>query len=482
MKIKIFNTLSQKLEFLPSKKEINLFVCGPTVYDLSHLGHARTYIFFDFFVKFLKKQGYKVNYIQNITDVDDKIINRAKIENKNPLDISKYFTKLYLKDMKDLEINSVSIYAPATKFISQIVKQVEILIQKGYAYQIDDGYYFNIKKFKNYGKLSRRTIEQAEDALSRIDDSIKKINRGDFCLWKFPSQEKKEQLNSLFKNKKFAVLDYEPFWNTKIGWGRPGWHIEDTAIAMYYFGNQYDIHGGGIDLKFPHHEAEIAQAESISSKKPYVKIWMHTGQLMINNQKMSKSLNNFITINDFLKQYKPIVLRFLVLMHDWSSPLNYSSKTIQTALGGLQLIFETQKKLELIIKNKKFGKIKISIQKQINNFNKALNNNLKTPEALSYIFEIIKIINTNLLKINKQSAKLIKKQLQNALSVLSLNIIEPKIPLKIKALIDKREKLRINKQFMQADALRNKIFELGYIIEDSPVGPIVYYKNLWTQK
>lgn len=483
MKIKVFNTLNQKETALPSKKKLNLFVCGPTVYDYSHLGHARTYIFFDFFVKLLKKTGYDVFYLQNITDIDDKIINRAKETNQNPLKLANTFFKAYLKNMKDLEIDSVNLYARATKFIPQIVKQIQVLIQKDYAYKIEnDGYYFNIKKFKDYGKLSKRTIAQAEDAISRIDNSILKINKGDFCLWKFPSKEKQEKLKKIESNKKFVILDFEPLWKTNLGWGRPGWHIEDTAIAMHYFGNQYDLHGGGIDLKFPHHEAEIAQAESISNKKPYVKIWMHTGQLMINNQKMSKSLGNFITINDFLKKYKPIVLRFLVLMHQWNSPLNYSNDSIQTALGGLQNIFETVKKLELLISQKKFGKKNIFIQKQILKFNKALENNLNTPEALSVIFEINKIINTNLLNLNQKSAFNLYNNIKNCLNLLSLNLPNPKISFKIQALIKKREKFRGNKQFMQADQLRNKIFQLGYIVEDSALGPIVFPKNLWIQK
>ncbi|MGB9608893.1 MAG: cysteine--tRNA ligase [Minisyncoccia bacterium] len=483
MKIKVFNTLTGKLTPLPSKKKLNLFVCGPTVYDYSHLGHARTYIFFDWLVKFLKLNNYKVFYLQNITDIDDKIINRSKQENQNPLKLAKKFTTAYLKNMKDLKVNSVNIYAPATKFIPQIINQVQILIQKGYAYKIEnDGYYFNIKKFKDYGKLSRRTASQAEDAVSRIDESIQKINKGDFCLWKFPSKEKQTQLEKLAKNKKFIILDFEPLWKTKLGWGRPGWHIEDTAIAMHYFGNQYDLHGGGLDLKFPHHEAEIAQAESLTGKKPYVKIWLHTGQLLINSQKMSKSLGNFITINDFLNQYKSIVFRFIVLMHQWNSPLNYSEDTIKTALGGLQNIFETLKKLELLIAVKKFGKKNISFKNQINQFNDVLKNNLKTPEALAVIFEINKIINSNLLNLNEKTAKNSLICLKSLLNLLSLELPDPKIPLKIKALINQREQLRANKQFMQSDLLRNKIFRLGYIIEDSPIGPIVFPKNLWMQK
>jgi cysteinyl-tRNA synthetase len=485
MSIKIFNSLTQKKEKLPEKKEFKLFVCGPTVYDLTHIGHARTYLFFDFFAKFLKTQGYKVFYVQNITDVDDKIINKAKNQNINPLKLSKNLTKKYLADMKSLNINSVNIYAPATKFIPQIISQVKRLIQKNYAYKTNDGYYFNIQKFKDYGKLSKRTATQAEDAVSRIDESIKKINKGDFCLWKFPEEEKQNLLEKFHKGKKFIILDFEPLWNTELGWGRPGWHIEDTAIAEYYLGLQYDLHGGGVDLKFPHHEAEIAQAESLSGKKPFVKIWMHTGQLLVNGQKMSKSLGNFITIKDFLKEYKAIVLKFLFLMHHWRSPINYEEKNIALTLNNLQKIYETNEKIKFALNQKKFGIKNISILK-INSlakkFNNALKDDINTPLALAYFFEIINLINQNLFELNKKSIQNIYKIFKKCLNMLDLKIPEPKIPLKIKAVLSQREKLRINKQFMQSDILRNKINNLGYKLEDTPLGAIVFYKNLWIQK
>lgn len=479
MKIKAFNSLTGKKEYLPSKK-LKLFVCGPTVYDFSHLGHARTYIFFDFFVKILRQFGYKVFYLQNITDIDDKIINRAKQENKNPLKLANYFKKIYLQNMKALNINSVNVYAPATQFITQIVNQVKRLINLGYAYKIEgEGYYFDVSKFKDYGKLSRRTIFQAEDAVSRIDESIQKKNKADFCLWKFPSQEKQVELSKISHRKKFIILDHEPLWKTKLGWGRPGWHIEDTAISEYYFGLQYDLHGGGMDLKFPHHEAEIAQAESLSGKKPFVKIWLHTGQLLVDGQKMSKSLGNFITIQDFIKKYQPIVLRYLVLMHHWRAPLNYEDKVVGLAIAELQNIFETIQKIKLLQQTKKFGKTKINISTEINEFKKALENDLNTPQVLAALFKIIKKINSFFPDISQKSVNLINLSLKNCLNLLSIKLPEPQIPLKIKSLLRQREKFRANKQFIQADALRNKILALGYNIEDTPIGSIILPKKLW---
>src|SRR3989344_8690882 len=261
--VKIFNTISHKKEVLkPLKKNrVNLFVCGPTVYDFSHIGHARSYIIIDCFVKYLKKMGFKVFYLQNITDIDDKIILRAKEKEVLPKDLSLAFEKEYLKDMKILSVDSVNKYARATDYIPEIINQVQRLLEKGYAYTLEDGIYFDTKKFKDYGKLSGRTVLQAEDAISRVDYSQFKKNRGDFCIWKFKNNEK------------------EPSWQSSFGEGRPGWHIEDTAITEKFFGPQYDIHGGGRDLIFPHHEAEIAQMEAVSGKKPMVKYWIHTGFL-----------------------------------------------------------------------------------------------------------------------------------------------------------------------------------------------------------
>ncbi len=270
--IKLFNTLSRKKEvFKPIKgKKVNFFVCGPTVSLFSHIGHARTYVIFDVIIKYLREAGYKVFYLQNITDIDDKIIDRAKENKISPVKWAKRFEKEYLKDMRSLKINSVSKYARATDHIKEIISQVERLIKKGYAYQLKDGIYYNISKFKNYGKLSKRTVIQAEDGVSRMDEAKGKRNKGDFCLWKISKPG-------------------EPKWKSPWGWGRPGWHIEDTAITEKHFGPQYDVHGGARDLMFPHHEAEIAQMEALSGKTSFVKYWLHSGFLTVKGQKMAKT-------------------------------------------------------------------------------------------------------------------------------------------------------------------------------------------------
>src|SRR3989344_2049780 len=327
-KIKIYNTLSGKKELLkPLKgKKINLFVCGPTVYDFCHLGHAKTYVVFDCFAKYLKQVGFDVFYLQNITDIDDKIILRAREKGVLAQDLAEAFFKEYVKDMDALHVNSVKKYAKATDYIKEINSQITRLAEKEYVYRLDDGLYFDISKVKSYGKLSNRTALQAEDSVSRIDYSKGKKNRGDFCLWKFE-------------------VKGEPSWKSPLGAGRPGWHIEDTAITESFFGPQYDIHGGGRDLIFPHHEAEITQMESISGKKPMAKYWMHTGFLTIEGQKMSKSLNNFVTISDFLKRYSYQQLRFWIAKNLWHSPIDYSENAMIEVKMSLDKIEEFIRKI-----------------------------------------------------------------------------------------------------------------------------------------
>ncbi|MEK7151527.1 MAG: cysteine--tRNA ligase, partial [Patescibacteria group bacterium] len=306
--IKIFNTLTrQKEEFKPTDpKKVKMFVCGPTVYDYSHIGHARTYIIYDVIARYLRSCGYDVFYLQNITDIDDKIIERAKQKQQSPSDLAQEYKEKYYEDIKKLGITSVSEYAPATQYIPEIISQVQRLIEKGIAYLIEEeGYYFDLTQFTDYGRLSGRTTEAAEDATSRIDESSKKRNKGDFVLWRLSKPE-------------------EPGWDSPFGYGRPGWHIEDTAITEKNFGPQYDIHGGAHDLIFPHHEAEIAQMESISGQKPFVKYWAHSGFLTINGQKMSKSLGNFVTIRDVLEKYPPETLRLMFLMSHYRSPVDYT--------------------------------------------------------------------------------------------------------------------------------------------------------------
>ena len=445
--LKLYNTLTRKKEtFKPLKdNKVNLFVCGPTVYDYSHIGHAKTYVQFDVIVKYLRYKGYKVFYLQNITDIDDKIIKRAKELNLDPKSLAKEYESYYHEDMKSLNVNSVTKYAKATGYIKEITSQVERLIKKGYAYKISDGYYFNLSKFKDYGKLAGRTIEGAEDALSRIDDSKEKKNKGDFCLWKFSKMG-------------------EPVWKSKIGDGRSGWHIEDTAITESFFGPQYDIHGGAKDLIFPHHEAEIAQMESISGKKPLVKYWLHTGFLNVSGKKMSKSLGNFYTIRDVLKKYNPKVLRFFFIQTHYRSQIDFSEQNIENAKNSLERINESIIKL----KNSKDNLPEKYYKKVKEDFINAMDDDFDTPKAFAILFNFIKEINKK--GGGKKAYKLIS-EIDNIFNIFDLKKL--KTPKKIKDLIKEREKARKNKDFKEADMIREIIKKEGYIVEDSEKGPII---------
>ena len=455
----IYNTLSGKKEklIIPKKGGLKLFVCGPTVYNESHIGHARTYLIFDAFVKYLRSQKIKISYLQNITDVDDKIIARAKQTKTSPKKIADKYLASYLKDMKMLEIESVDTHARATRYIPEIVKQVQTLIKKGHVYEIkNDGWYFDIATFPDYGKLSKRTAAQAEDAITRIDESVRKKNRGDFCVWKFSKSG-------------------EPVWQTALGAGRPGWHIEDTAIAEKFFGPQYDLHGGGLDLKFPHHEAEIAQAEAASDKKPFVKIWLHTGMLTVNGKKMSKSLRNFISIMDFSKKYKPELLRWIVLNHHYRSPINYTEELVKQTKESLDAIKEFLAKLDFVsaIKTKKTNKEIIGAGKLNRIFAAALEDDFNTPRALAALFNFLNRNNKNIWFFNQETALKIKNLINAEIAMLGLKIKKEAVPKNITKLANQRELLRANKQFIRADALRKKLRVLGYEIEDTPLGPFI---------
>jgi len=453
----LFNTLSQKKEkFLPrQKKRVNLFVCGPTVYDSSHLGHARTYIIFDVFAKYLKSLKFNVFYLQNITDVDDKVIRRANESGKTTKELSRFFEKEYSNDMKALRVNSVTKYARATDYIKEIEGQIEKLIQKGFAYQIEDGVYYDITKFKEYGKLSGRTALQAEDAVSRIDENKGKKNRGDFCLWK-------------------AQRPNEPFWQSPWGPGRPGWHIEDTAITESFFGTQYDIHGGGIDLIFPHHESEIAQEEALSGKKPMVKYWMHTGFLMVGGQKMSKSLGNFVTIKDFLKNHSAQSLRMFILSTLYRSPVDYTEKAAIQAKSNVERLKDFVSRLKnQKIKNTKSDKT-FSVKKFEEKFYGYLADDFNTPRALSVVFDLIKKVNF-LIDKNKISQDQIRQTLDFLTKFDKIFEILPKkkkqkTPDKIQELVKQREGYRLEKNWQAADEIREELKTLGYIIEDTPSG------------
>jgi cysteinyl-tRNA synthetase len=457
--LKLYNTLSRKKEdFKPLKdKKVNLFVCGPTVYDFPHIGHARTYVIFDVIVKYLRQKGYKVFYLQNITDVDDKIINRAKEKNLSPKELAQNFEKEYLKDMESLKINSVNKYARATEHIKEIISQVERLLKKGYAYHLEDGIYYNISKFKEYGKLSKRTVLQAEDGISRIDEGLNKRNKGDFCLWKFSRPE-------------------EPKWQSPWGLGRPGWHIEDTAITEKYFGPQYDVHGGGKDLIFPHHEAEISQMEAISGKKPLVKYWIHTGFLTVSGQKMSKSLGNFITIRDFLKENSVRLTRFFIVKNLYRSPIDYSEKSIIQAKKELERIDEFIEKLKEQKSKKKKGQMEKLVLSTEKKFEETMEEDFNTPKAIALIFDLINKGNSLISK-NELCASEAKKTLNffkkidKFFDFIFWQKSKEKIPSDVLELTKQRESYRKTGLWQKADEIRKEIEKMGYQIEDTKHGP-----------
>lgn len=463
--LRIYNTLTGKKDiFKPRKgKKVNLFVCGPTVYDFAHIGHARTYVIFDCFARYLKARGYTVFYLQNVTDVDDKIIARARERGVEGHLLADAFLKEHLKDMKLLGITSVNRYAKATDYIKQIVSQVQRLQKKGYAYTLDDGIYFDIAKFKDYGKLSGRSVLQAEDSVSRIDYSAKKKNRGDFCLWKFTRSHSED----------------EPSWKTLLGAGRPGWHIEDTAITEKFFGAQYDIHGGARDLIFPHHEAEIAQMEAVSGRRPLAKYWMHTGFLTVGEQKMGKSLGNSMVLGDFLKRHSVQQLRFWIAKNLWHSPMDYSEAVMIESRAALEKIEEFLRKLRDIrakVSGSAAGNLLKTAQES---FYAALDDDFNTPKAFATLFDFVKEINILMShnELTSKDAKAIGKffvQIDKIFGIIDQEKLKTSgVPAEVLVLLDQRQEHRRHEEWQQADQVRMEIEKYGYAVEDTPAGPVL---------
>ncbi len=463
MALTLYDTRSKAVkEFLPLQdKRVNFFVCGPTVYDYAHIGHARTYIAFDAFIKYLRHLEYEVRYVQNITDLDDKIIARANELHQTPQELARNFETEYYHDMEKLDIDSVDKYARATDYIPQIVSQVERLITNGYAYIIaGDGVYYDISKFENYGKLSGRTAVAAEDAVSRIDDSLNKRNKGDFALWKFSKSG-------------------EPSWDSSWGKGRPGWHIEDTAISEAELGQQYDIHGGARDLIFPHHESEIAQMEAISGKEPLVNFWMHTGFLTINGEKMSKSLGNFVTIHEFLQKYSKETFRLFILSSHYRSPIDYSEAAVKQAEVNVKRLGEFCTKISALARVEQNASSANPLPhlatRGIADFFSNLNDDFNTPKALAALFDLMRAGNALLAK-NKITAVAASEIVKFLNDVDKIFGIIPAmrgeiIPEEIVVLAAKREQMRREENWEEADIIRRKIESMGYKIDDTDRGP-----------
>lgn len=459
---------------MPPDSKVRMFVCGPTVYDYIHIGNARTFVVFDVIAKYLRYRGYDLRYIQNITDIDDKIIKRAQETGRDWKEISQKFEKVFLKNMESLKVNSVDEYPRATDHIPEIIKQVKTLIKKGNAYLIkNDGWYFDLKTFPEYGKLSGRTMGMADDAVSRVDESAGKRNKGDFCLWKLARHRSKAS------GAGFSEPN-EPFWPADFGAGRPGWHIEDTAITEKYFGPQYEIHGGGQDLIFPHHEAEIAQQESASGLKPFVKYWLHVGFLINKGGKMSKSAGNFLTVEEALKEYSPEALRFYLLSAHYRSPLDYAENSIKQAAIGAENLEEIIIYLKQIAEKRAFNQnqdeeLPANIENCEKEILKAMDNDFNTQMAFGLLNGLVSQIYQNIKK-SGIGEKAYKKfiQLVNFFDrVFGIIPKIKKIPPEVQELVQEREKAREENDFTRADGLRERIKDLGYNIEDTLYGPLV---------
>ncbi len=467
--MKIQSTMTgNKENFQPiHNNRINLFVCGPTVYDDSHIGHARTYIAFDVVARYLEFKGYSVFYLQNITDVDDKIIKRAIERGESPRSLARRFEERYLEDMRRLGVTNVNYYARATEHIPEIISQIERLVELGFAYETKTGIYFDESRFEDFGKLSHQTADDLEK--HRIEPDPTKRNPGDFSLWK--KRQDGEEVT----------------WNSPWGPGRPGWHIEDTAITETYFGAQYDIHGGAMDLIFPHHEAEIAQMEATSGKKPLVRYWMHTGFLNVRGEKMSKSLGNFTTIRDMLQKYDADSFRFFVLLAHYRSPIDFSEEALEQAKKSLERIKQAAKIIEeqlerapeMEFESIAPGEVDPIVALAKAKFLESMDNDFNTPYALRAVFDMVREVNR---RINEKTIS--RKGLQDA----SLQLREfgetlglgfhaaGKKPAEkaddvtgnlIELLTETRQKLREKKEWQLADEIRARLNELNIVIEDA---------------
>ncbi len=470
MPIRLYNTLTRTVEPFAPRNGIcvNMFVCGPTVYDRIHIGNARAFTVFDAIATWLRYRGFDVTYIQNITDIDDKIILRAGQRNEDPLAYAHRFDDFFRTDMHALGNFAVTQYARATDHIPEIIKQVATLMEKGYAYELDDGIYYDLSKFADYGKLSGRTTIESDDAISRIDENRAKRNSGDFALWK--------------KSKPLSTSSGqagEPSWESPWGPGRPGWHIEDTAITEHFFGPQYDMHGGGRDLMFPHHEAEIAQQEAASGKVPFVKYWMHSGFLENKSAKMSKSLGNILSLHDALEQYEPAVLRFYFLSNHYRAPLEFSDTSLAAAQAAVQRIREVLAKLDAIEEKPGSGMVGDHIDRVRKEIEDAMDDDFNTPKAFAALFAFVRQINEALTRKNvfSSDARRIRELfdwIAQMFGIIPASGLD--IPVDIQAKVDAREEARKQKDWGKADKLRAASVAGGWNIDDTPYGPLVKKK------
>ena len=484
MTLKFYNSLTKKKEvFTPlNEGRVNMYVCGPTVYDHPHIGHAKSYVSFDVIVRYLRYLGYKVRYVQNITDVghltdnadagEDKILKRAQRERIEPAELVEIYTRSYFEDMDVLNNLRPDISPRATAHIPEQIEIVEKLIEKGFAYASNGSVYFDVQKFAEYGKLSGRKQEELE-AGARIEINPEKRNPADFALWK------KAEPSHIMR------------WKSPWGEGFPGWHLECSAMSMKYLGTTLDIHGGGLENIFPHHECEIAQSEA-ANKSPFVRYWIHNNMVTVNGQKMGKSLGNFVTLKDAFKKYHPLIIRFFILMTHYRSPLDFSNEALDAAGKGLERLENTINNLQEQMGNAKDGQAPSGIYEKLEQYKKAfleaMDEDVNTPGAIAVLFDLSKEINTLLNSGQEISKKCLEDidalywQLRgDILGIPKLKTVTTSItfPYNIagdkqdktledvmQILIDTRNELRKAKQWHLSDFIRNKLTEIGITLDD----------------
>lgn len=465
--MKVYNTLTrQKEQFTPIVPgEISMYVCGPTVYNFFHIGNGRTFIVFDTIRKYFEYRGYKVNFVQNFTDIDDKMINKANDEGTTVKELGDKYIDEYYKDADGLNIKRATINPRATEYIDDIVAFVKGLIDKGFAYEVNGDVYFSTKSFESYGKLSGQNLEDLQ-AGARINVDERKKDPMDFAIWK-------------------AQKTGEPGWESPWGLGRPGWHIECSCMAKKILGDTIDIHAGGTDLVFPHHENEIAQSEALSGK-PFANYWMHSAFVNINNQKMSKSLNNFFTAREILEKYDVDVVRFLMLSAHYRQQLNFSEDLLESAKSSVERIYNTISNLESLLdetnkdsiddKEKEYFK---SLEKYREKYIEKMDDDFNTADAITAIFDLIRDVNSNI-GINS-SKELVESTLDLIRELgLPLGILQKStkgsLEDEIEKLIEERQQARKNRDFALADKIRDDLKARGIVLEDTPQG--VRWKKL----
>ncbi|EDS76553.1 cysteinyl-tRNA synthetase [Clostridium botulinum C str. Eklund] len=459
--MKLFNTMTrQKEEFKPIKDgQVSMYVCGPTVYNYFHIGNGRTFLVFDTIRRYFEYRGYKVNFIQNFTDIDDKMIKKANEENITVKELGDRFIQEYYKDADGLNIKRATVNPRATEYMDEIIEFVRDLIDKGYAYEVNGDVYFNTKQFKEYGKLSGQNLDDLQ-AGARISIDERKKDPMDFAIWK-------------------SEKPGEPSWDCPWGKGRPGWHIECSCMAHKLLGDTIDIHAGGADLVFPHHENEIAQSEARNGKA-FAHYWMHSAYLNIDNKKMSKSLNNFFTTREILEKYDAEVVRLFMLSAHYRTPLNFSNELLQSAKASNERLYNAIGNLERLLDEVKIDKITEDEKEYVKNLNsykekyiEKMDDDFNTADAIAVIFDLVKDINTN---INTESSKeLVEysleliRELGKPLGILQKSTILD-LNTEIEKLIEQRQQARKDRDWALADKIRDDLKARGIVLEDTPQG------------